>query len=247
MSFFVFGNWKMQLDCSQAADLARETVIAVEKIPQSHGVTVGVFPSSLHCGVVGDVVEKSPVSWGVQDVSMQERGAFTGQISAQDAAYMKACYGLVGHAEVRKHLGDDDEKVVAKAVRCRDAGLIPIVCFGGEAHVAPAEQAKKMLQSLMAYDAWERIILAFEPLASIGSGVAYDVDVVAELAREVVQCADRVSFVYGGSVNAENVGAFVRAGVQGVLVGGSSQDPDAWSALLQAVCAEKMASALRSM
>ena len=233
MNFLLFANWKMQLECKQAAILAQETVNFLAKIDTPHGVRVGVFPSSLHCKTVHDIVSPSEVSWGVQDVSAAARGAYTGQVSALDAARMGACYSLVGHAEVRAHFCDGDEQVVEKALRCKEAGLIPVVCFGSVPNVQPEEQARRLLDSLMERSAWEDIVLAFEPLAAIGSGAAYDACDVAALAFEVKRHADCVSFVYGGSVNAENVGAFALSGIQGVLVGGSSQSVEAWRALLQ--------------
>lgn len=220
------------MDVQDAVGLAQETVRAMgEGVPL---VRAHVFPSALHCSLVHDVVQNSTVNWGVQDVSAHTYGSYTGQVSAQSAARMGASYGLVGHAEMRKHCGDDDARVVEKALRCKESGLVPVVCFGGSKQMQPVDHAKLLMEALIERGVGEQVMLAFEPSEAIGSGVAYDADAVATLASEVKKYAQGASFVYGGSVNAANVGAFVRSGIQGVLVGGSSQRLDAWCALLQA-------------
>ena len=129
---------------------------------------------------------------------------------------------------MRKHHGDGDALCVEKAILCAQYGLRPVICFGGDER-EPFVHACDLIESLRKNGFSQKIVLAFEPEASIGSGVVSDPQSVGELARSVcAKSTGDVALLYGGSVNADNVRAFFKAGVQGVLVGGASQELESW-------------------
>jgi triosephosphate isomerase len=183
------------------------------------------------------------VKYGAQDVSTQDSGAFTGDISAAMLAKLGCSYVVVGHSERREHHGETDDVVNAKARKALDAAMTPIVCVGEGLEVRQAgEQVSHTLAQVdgsladIPAEQIASLVVAYEPVWAIGTGEVAtpdDAQEVCSAIRERIRevhgdgAADGVRVLYGGSVKAANVAGIMDKGdVDGCLVGGASLQAD---------------------
>ncbi|MFH5210194.1 triose-phosphate isomerase [Antrihabitans sp. NCIMB 15449] len=236
----IAGNWKMNLNHLEAIGLVQKIAFA---LPAKYfdKVDVTVIPPFTDLRSVQTVVEgdKLLLTYGAQDVSQHDSGAYTGEISGSMLAKLGATYAVVGHSERRTLHSEDDATVLAKAKAALKHGLTPIVCIGEGLDIREAgnqveynlEQLRGSLQGLSAADI-AKVVVAYEPVWAIGTGrVATPSDAqevcgairveLAKLASDEVAAGVRV--LYGGSVSSKNVGEIVaEPDVDGALVGGAS-------------------------
>ncbi|MGU3583307.1 triose-phosphate isomerase [Rhodococcus sp. C26F] len=246
----IAGNWKMNLNHLEAIALVQKIAFTLpEKYLEKVDVTV--IPPFTDIRSVQTLVEgdKLGITYGAQDISVHDSGAYTGEISGAMLAKLGCTYVVVGHSERRTLHGETDEIVRDKAKAALRHGLTPIVCIGEGLDVREAgnhveyniEQLKNSLAGLSA-DEIAKIVVAYEPVWAIGTGkVASAADAqevcaavrstLAELASPEVAASVRV--LYGGSVNAENVGELIaQTDVDGGgLVGGASLKADEFAQL----------------
>ncbi len=196
-----------------------------------------VFPPAIYLPETSALLDKTAIQWGAQNVYPAETGAFTGEISAPMLHDFKCRYVLVGHSE-RRHLFGESENFVAKKfhhVKVHD--MIPVLCVGET--LTQREQGltndviASQLQAIMLdnQDAFDRAVIAYEPVWAIGTGKTASAEQAQEvhafirdlIAQYEPQYADKVSIVYGGSVNESNAdGLFSMPDIDGGLVGGAS-------------------------
>ena len=240
----VIGNWKMNPPTiADAVELAR-TVAGRD----AGGVSVGVAPPAIALPAVADALRDTNVDVYAQDVHWEERGAFTGQMSVSMIQGL-AAGTIVGHSEVRRDLGDTDERVAKKLARAVGAGLRPVLCVGESAAEHAAGTASVVVGRQILADlketqrrGLERLVIAYEPIWAIGTGNPATGVWAATLARTIRAAlreagldADAIPVLYGGSVSARSVGEFARAeGIDGALVGGASLDGDEFAAVVRA-------------
>ncbi len=245
----IAGNWKMNLNHLEAIALVQKIAFS---LPAKYfdKVDVTVIPPFTDIRSVQTLIEgdKLLLTYGAQDVSAHDSGAFTGEISGSMLAKLGCTFVVVGHSERRTLHGETNETVLAKTKAALKNGLTPIVCIGegleireaGE-HVAyNVDQLKGSLAGLGAEEI-SKIVIAYEPVWAIGTGrVASAADAqevcaavratVAELADAEVAAGVRV--LYGGSVSSKNVGEIVgQTDVDGALVGGASLKADEFATL----------------
>ncbi|CAM3714119.1 triose-phosphate isomerase [Tsukamurella ocularis] len=245
----IAGNWKMNLNHLEAIAVVQKLAFALPDKYFGH-VDVAVLPPftdlrSVQTAVDGDDLK---ITYGAQDLSPHDSGAYTGDISGAFLAKLGCTYVVVGHSERRTIHGETDEIVLAKTKAALRHGLTPIVCIGEGlevreqgGHVAHCvDQLRGSLAGLSA-DELSKIVIAYEPVWAIGTGkVATPQDAqevcaavraaVAELGGAEVAAGIRV--LYGGSVSSKNVGELVaQPDVDGGLVGGASLKPDEFAAL----------------
>lgn len=245
----IAGNWKMNLNHLEAIALVQKIAFS---LPAKYfdKVDVTVIPPFTAIRSVQTLIEgdKLLLTYGAQDVSAHDSGAFTGEISGSMLAKLGCTFVVVGHSERRTLHGETNETVLAKTKAALKNGLTPIVCIGegleireaGE-HVAyNVDQLKGSLAGLSAEEI-SKIVIAYEPVWAIGTGrVASAADAqevcaavratVAELADAEVAAGVRV--LYGGSVSSKNVGEIVgQTDVDGALVGGASLKADEFATL----------------
>lgn len=246
---FIAGNWKMNLNHLEAIGVVQKLAFALPK-DYYDKVDVAVIPPFTDIRSVQTLVEgdKLAVTYGAQDVSVHESGAYTGEISASMLAKLGCTWVVVGHSERREMHGEDDALVAKKAKAALKASLAPIVCVGeplevreaGE-HVAHVvEQVKGSLEGLSEADL-AKVVIAYEPVWAIGTGkVASSADAqeVCKAIRATVEelggekLAKDMRILYGGSVKPENVADIIgQPDVDGGLVGGASLDGEAFAKL----------------
>ncbi|MFI5775787.1 triose-phosphate isomerase [Nocardia sp. NPDC051570] len=245
----IAGNWKMNLNHLEAIALVQKIAFA---LPDKYfdKVDVTVLPPFTDLRSVQTLVEgdRLLITYGAQDVSVHDAGAYTGEISAAMLAKQGCTFVVVGHSERRQYHTEDDAIVLAKTKQVLKYGMTPIVCIGeglnireAQTHVAyNLEQLRGSLKGLTAEEI-SKVVIAYEPVWAIGTGrVATPSDAqevcgairteLAELANAEV--ASTVRVLYGGSVNAKNVGELVnQTDIDGALVGGASLKGDEFATL----------------
>jgi triosephosphate isomerase len=247
----VIGNWKMNpLTAVAATQLARA---AAETAARS-AARVGVAPPALFIPAVSEALRDSKVAVYGQDVSWEAKGAFTGQIAAPMLTPF-VTGALVGHSEVRRYLGDDDERVAKKLVQALRAGLEAVLCVGeredeydaGTTANVLAAQLAPALAALRAADAdgrmSERFVIAYEPVWAIGTGRPASAEHASAAAKTIRRVMDdegsldgeAIPILYGGSVTAAGAGEFANAEeIDGALVGGASLVAEEFAGIVRA-------------
>lgn len=245
----IAGNWKCNLNHFEAIALVQKIAFALpEKYFDKVDVTVLVpFTDirSVQTIVDGD---KLLLTYGAQDVSEHDSGAYTGEISGAFLEKLGCTFVTVGHSERRTLHAETDEVVCSKTKAALRHGLTPIVCIGEGLEVREAgdhvaynvAQLKASLAGLTAEEIG-KVVVAYEPVWAIGTGrvaSAQDAQEVCGAVREALaEIADQataagVRVLYGGSVNAKNVAEIVgQPDVDGALVGGASLKADEFAQL----------------
>lgn len=245
----IAGNWKMNLNHLEAIALVQKIAFA---LPAKYfdKVDVTVIPPFTDIRSVQTVVDgdKLLLTYGAQDLSQHDSGAYTGEISGAFLAKLGCTFVVVGHSERRTLHGETDEIVLAKTKAALKHDLTPIVCIGEgldvrEAGEHVAHNVAQLNGSLAGLSAAEiaKTVIAYEPVWAIGTGRVAGADDAQEVCRAIrealVEIADAetaasVRILYGGSVNAKNVGDLVgRPDVDGALVGGASLKSDEFATL----------------
>ncbi len=240
------GNWKMNLNHQEAVVLVQKLAWTLaDKKHDYSKVEVAVIPPYTDLRSVQTLVDgdRLLVKYGAQDVSTEDHGAYTGEISAAMLAKLGCSYVVVGHSERREHHGESDAVVNTKAHKASAAGMTPIVCVGEGLEVRQAgEHVSHTLSqvdgSLTGFTAEQvaGLVVAYEPVWAIGTGEVATPDDAQEVCaairgriREVHgdAAASGVRVLYGGSVKAANIaGIMDKPDVDGALVGGASLQAD---------------------
>ena len=227
----IAGNWKMNGSLS-----ANEALVRAVQAGAATGCQVAMCVPSVYLSQVQSLVAGSGIWLGAQDVSAHEQGAYTGEISAAMLRDIGVRCCIVGHSERRQHHSESDALVAMKAKQALAAGITPIVCLGetlAEREAgSTADVVRRQLAAVIHLNGHciSEIVLAYEPVWAIGTGKtaspeqAQQVHALlrAQLRAATVQ-ADRVSIVYGGSMNAANAASLLaQPDIDGGLVGGAS-------------------------
>jgi triosephosphate isomerase len=240
------GNWKMNLNHQEAVVLVQKLAWTLSDKRHDYAkVEVVVCPPYTDIRSVQTLVDgdRLSIKYAAQDVSTQDSGAYTGEISAGMLAKLGCSYVVVGHSERREHHHESDETVNAKAHKALAAGMTPIVCVGEGLEVRQSGDhvpytLAQVDGSLVGFtpDQVAELVVAYEPVWAIGTGEVATPDDAQEVCaairarlREVHgdAAADGVRILYGGSVKAANVaGIMAKPDVDGCLVGGASLQAD---------------------
>ena len=230
----VAGNWKLHGDRKFACALVEE----IASVAPVAGVERVVLPPLPYLGELVEHFVERGVSFGAQDVSINEKGAYTGEVSAAMLLDVGAKYGLVGHSERRQYHGENSEVVARKFFAAKRAGLIPILCVGeslreresGQTEWRIEEQLEPVFE-LGGPEALDGAVIAYEPVWAIGTGrtatpeqaQAVHAFIRGEVASRSANIAGLLPILYGGSVKPDNAKAlFSQPDVDGGLVGGAS-------------------------
>lgn len=240
------GNWKMNLDHLEANQLVQKLAWTLKDMKHDYGqVEVVVLPPFTDLRTVQTVVDadKLEIGYGAQDISAQDSGAYTGEISASMLKALGATYVAIGHSERREYHNESDELVNAKTKKAIAAGITPIVCVGEGLDIRKAgdqvsytlAQVEGALKDIAAENV-ANLVIAYEPVWAIGTGevaTPADAQEVCGAIREKIaelydqETADSTRILYGGSVKSDNVAEIMaEKDVDGALVGGASLKAD---------------------
>lgn len=245
----VAGNWKMN---GLKADLAIGSEVAkgYDRALKS-AVDLAICPPASLLYLASAALVGTRIATGGQDCSMQEAGAFTGEVSAAMLADAGATFAIVGHSERRTLHGETNATVKAKAEAAQRALLVPIVCVGEtkaerEAGKAVAVVRKQLRGSVPEGSTAATLVVAYEPVWAIGTGrvasvgdvAAMHATIRATLATIIGQRASAVRILYGGSVTPNNAADLLMTdNVDGALVGGASLTAGSFMPIIAAAAA----------
>ena len=231
----IAGNWKMYKTVDEATAMLNELC----RLPLPETVEVVICPvfTALHSAQA--VLAGSKIKLGAQNVYWEEKGAFTGEVSAVMLRDVGCTYVIVGHSERRQYFAETDDSVNKKTKAVLAAGLTPIVCVGetlaereaGDTQTVIIRQVKGGLTGITAQQA-ASLVIAYEPVWAIGTGKtasAADAGQGCSLIRQTAaelfgdEAANQLRIQYGGSVKPDNVAELMaEADIDGALVGGAS-------------------------
>lgn len=247
-SKIVAGNWKMNKNLEETEVLLAELSA---KLPDTKA-EVMVAPTFVNLAAAVDKLKSSTIEVIAQNVHFAENGAYTGEISADMLLGIGVDTVIIGHSERRAYFGETDDILAKKVVAALAKNMRVMFCFGEELedrksgnHFNVVEsQLKNALFSLDAL-AWNKIILAYEPVWAIGTGETASPEQAQEMhafIRKTISTAydagvaNNVSILYGGSVKPNNaVEIFSKPDVDGGLIGGASLVADDFIAIIKAI------------
>lgn len=231
----IAGNWKMNNNLGESINLASELKT---KLPELGENQVIICPPFTSLESVKEIIKDSAIELGAQNMSEQDSGAFTGEISAEMLKSVGCEYVILGHSERRTIYKESDELINSKVKKALEAGLKPIFCIGetleeresGVTNNVVKRQVTNGLKDI-SETSLTQIILAYEPVWAIGTGKtaspaqAQEVhkflrDLIAEIYSETA--AHNIIIQYGGSVKPDNANELLsQADIDGALVGGA--------------------------
>jgi triosephosphate isomerase len=238
-------NWKMNHGPSDARAFMRTFLVRYARRTDR---SVIIFPPAVTLpAVVEAIKERADILLGIQNIFWEDKGAFTGEISATIARDAGARFVLVGHSERRHVFGEKDDDTRRKCAAAARAGLRPMLCVGEKLEERRAGETESVvLRQLRAGVAdlapahMAQMLIAYEPVWAIGTGQTaepQDASAVHAVIRAALNqlAADRgseIPILYGGSVNTGNAQALLAAQeVDGLLVGGASLDAEGWATI----------------
>lgn len=235
----IVANWKMNKTIGQATDFARGLEEAFLKNKPASSIVLAPPFTSL-CALSA-ALNNSDVFLAAQNMYGAERGAFTGEVSAEMLINIGCQYCIIGHSERRLLFKEDNALINAKVITAVAHGLNAIFCVGetlaerqeGKTFTVITSQVKEGLNKVDAGDI-KKVVIAYEPVWAIGTGKtatpmqAREAHIfIRNLLGELygTDVAAEVSIIYGGSVTAENIGSLMeQEGINGALVGSASLD-----------------------
>ncbi len=235
----VAGNWKMNMTPSQAVALCDE----LKDLVKSDDVDVVYCVPAIDIVPVVEAVKGTNVEVGAENMYFEEKGAYTGEISAAMLVDAGVKYVIIGHSERRDYFKEDDALLNKKVKKALEAGLTPILCCGETLEQREMGitldwirmQIKSDLVDVSA-DQVASMVIAYEPIWAIGTGKTATTEQAQEVCKAIRDCiaevydaatAEAVRIQYGGSVNAGNAAElFGQPDIDGGLVGGASLKAD---------------------
>ena len=235
----VAGNWKMNMTPSQAVALCAE----LKDLVKSDDVDVVYCVPAIDIVPVVEAVKGTNVEVGAENMYFEEKGAYTGEISAAMLVDAGVKYVIIGHSERRDYLKEDDALLNKKVKKALEAGLTPILCCGETLEQREMgitlDWIRMQIKSDLVDVTAEQVasmVIAYEPIWAIGTGKTATTEQAQEVCKAIRDCiaevydkatAEAVRIQYGGSVNAANAAElFAQPDIDGGLVGGASLKAD---------------------
>ena len=245
----IAGNWKMHGNIASIESLVNGIKRQLDNNWQSD---VLVCPPSLYIDKTIQLAQDSKISVGGQNLSEQEQGAFTGEISGDMLKDLGANYVLVGHSERRSLYNESNVLVAEKFAKALEKGLVPVLCVGEtleqRENGTTMEVVKGQIDAVLDFyqdkaTGLEKLgqgVIAYEPVWAIGTGVTASPEQAQETHAEIRRylstmnqsVAEKVQILYGGSMKAANAGELLaQKDIDGGLIGGASLKADEFIAI----------------
>ncbi len=235
----IAGNWKMNMVPSEAVKL----VETLKPLVQNDDVDVVYCVPAIDIIPVVDAVKGTNVHVGAENFYIEDKGAFTGEISAPMLKDAGVEYIIIGHSERRDIFGENDILINAKVKKAFASGLKPILCCGESLALRKAGTYKEWIERQITWDLdgvtadqVKELVIAYEPIWAIGTGetaTSDQAEEVCKLIRDLIAklydaaTAEAVRIQYGGSMNAGNAAELLsKPDIDGGLIGGASLKPD---------------------
>ncbi|MCX5726283.1 MAG: triose-phosphate isomerase [Candidatus Saganbacteria bacterium] len=239
----IAGNWKMNCNIAEAETLV-SGLIPLAKDTKDREIVI--CPPFTALFAVSRLLNGTNIALGGQDLFFEEKGAFTGEISAKMLKDIECKYVIIGHSERRQYFHETDETVNKKIFAALKHDLSPIVCIGealqqrekGETFKIIERQIKEGFKKLE-IENWKLVIIAYEPIWAIGTGKTATPEQAEEVhafIRKLLpkEVSNDIRILYGGSVKPDNIkDLMAKPDIDGALVGGASLDADSFSKIVK--------------
>jgi triosephosphate isomerase (TIM) len=226
----IAGNWKMYKGAAETAEFCLGL-----REEELEGVDVVVCPAFVSLAVAVQLLAGTEIAVAAQNVHWEEKGPYTGEISAEMLLELGVYGAIVGHSERRQFFGETDETAGDRVRAALGAGMFVIACVGEtEGERGRGETEKVLQRQLSAFDADDNLVLAYEPVWAIGTGKTATPEIAQE-AHSFIKSVLNVPVLYGGSVKPDNAAVLLsQPDVDGALVGGASLELESFIAICRA-------------
>jgi len=231
----VAGNWKMHGSLVQNKELLDAVIAGTAGMRKGNCAVCVPYP---YLSSVQSMLQSTHITWGAQNVSQFNKGAYTGEVSAAMLNEFSCHYAIVGHSERRSLFGEDSHTVALKYTAAQNAGLIPVLCVGeslqqrdtGVTEQVVTEQLDAVIVQA-GVESLRKAVIAYEPVWAIGTGETATPQQAQEvhafirenIAKHDIAVAAGITILYGGSVKANNAAElFAMPDIDGGLIGGAS-------------------------
>ena len=228
----VAGNWKMNTIASEASDLTKGIIDEISNFGQTE---VLICPPFVWLGPVAIIVTGTNIRIGAQNMHWEDKGAYTGEISAAMLQSVGCEYVIIGHSERRQYFGETDETINKKLNRAIDTCLTPIICLGETLEQRETDKTDEIIigqfeKCFEGFSEFNKVVIAYEPIWAIGTGKSATPDqaqqvhrLLRDLLRKQTGDFDKIRLLYGGSVKPDNASVLIsKEDIDGFLVGGAS-------------------------
>lgn len=243
----IAGNWKLHKTIKEAVDLV---TLLKRQIHDTQSVDIVVCPPFTALSDVSEILLETDIRLGAQDLYWEDKGAFTGEVSAPLLKDAGADYVIVGHSERRQFFHETHQTVNRKTKAALKAGLTPITCVGESLAEREKNLTFKVLEEQLtgaftdfSLEEVQKVVLAYEPVWAIGTGKVATPQQAQEVhafirgwlkTRFGAETAKALRIQYGGSVKADNIAELMREeDIDGALVGGASLDAQSFSDIIK--------------
>ncbi len=235
----IAANWKMHKTVSEAVEFINK----FKKLMGNTDVEVVLCVPFTQLWAVKEALKETNIKIGAQNMHYEEKGAFTGEISAVMLQEMEVDFCIIGHSERRQYFGETDETINKKLHSAFNNDIIPILCVGESLEEREEGKTEEVVRRQVSADLKglneeqvSRLIIAYEPIWAIGTGktatpeqanetIALIREIVKEIFDDVV--SEKLRIQYGGSVKAKNASDIMNQDdIDGALVGGASLNPN---------------------
>ncbi|RKZ28922.1 triose-phosphate isomerase [bacterium] len=246
----VGGNWKMNKNVQEAQTLARQLC---DRLSDVNFADIFICPPFVDLYPINIILreKEAKIMLGAQNMHYEPKGAFTGEISADMIKSAGGKIVVLGHSERRHIFGEDDEYINKKVASALKNGLIPLLCIGELLEERKAGKTEEVIESQLRrslkgieIDDPEKILIAYEPVWAIGTGITATPEQAQEaqkFVRKVLanmfgqSIADGIRILYGGSVKPDNAEALIsQPEVDGLFVGGASLEAESFEKIVRA-------------
>lgn len=222
MKKVLVANWKANFDLHESSEWLK----AIRTILEEATIEVVICPDFISIPIVASLVKGTSISLGSQDVSQFEKGAFTGEVTAESLKDLVK-YCLIGHSERRRYFSETTEIVLKKAQSAVKYKIIPIVCLENASQALEYKKGGGTLEAVFAY----------EPRSAIGTGQPESPENASGVLEDLRETLGQQACVlYGGSVTEENVLDYLAVGFRGSLVGSASLDKEKFVKIVSVLC-----------
>ncbi len=243
---YLFANWKMYLSYSESLELAVE--LKQRQKEWAHKVRMTLFPSSIAVPAVAQELKGTSISVGAQNIFWHEKGGYTGEVSAPMFQAVGAEYALIGHSERRYVFNETNREIRQKMEAVlTTTTMTPVLCIGETARERQAGQTEEVLEAQLRsafsdikWPAGKELVVAYEPVWSVGTGEACDPMEAERICGMVHSWIHgligdvHLIVLYGGSVRPENITRYIeQPNIHGVLVGASATKLDTWMEIVK--------------
>ena len=223
----IAGNWKMNYCVNKAEDFVEE----IKDRINTDDVDVVICPNFVSLDRVSEAIYDTNIKLGAQNVYFEDKGAYTGETSVNMLTAVGVQYCIVGHSERRQYFAETNEIVNKKAKKLLEKDVSPIVCVGetleerenNRMYDVVKEQVEKSLDGIKNDMIAKKVVIAYEPIWSIGTGIIPTNEQIEEVLKLIKQLLPNTKVLYGGSANENNINTLKKCTlIDGYLLGGLS-------------------------